>query len=75
MFCSGAESPELIRKTIGLLEKVTQQSLVKKCKIRYNRDLNDCADFPDKFCAAIKKLYPAKLPLEQGSASVINGVL
>ena len=48
--------------------------LVKKCKSRYNRDLlKDCADSPDKFWAAIKKLYPTKLPSQQGSAFVING--
>ena len=48
--------------------------LVKKCKSTYNRDLlKDCADSPDKFWAAIKKLYPTKLPSEQGSAFVING--
>ena len=48
--------------------------LVKKCKSRYNRDLlKDCADSPDKFWTAIKKLYPTKLPSEQGSAFVING--
>ena len=46
--------------------------LVNKCKSRYNRDLlKDCS--PDKFWAAIKKLYPTKLPSEQGSAFVING--
>ena len=49
--------------------------LVNKCKSRYNRDLlKDCADSPDKFWAAIKKLYPTKLPSEQGSAFVINGL-
>ena len=49
-------------------------SLVKKCKSRYNRDLlKDFADSPAKFWAAIKKLYPTKLPSEQGSAFVING--
>ena len=48
--------------------------LVKKCKSRYNRDLlKDCGDSPDKFWAAIKKLYPTKLPSEHGSAFVING--
>ena len=48
--------------------------LVKKCKSNYNRDLlKDCAVSPDKFWAAIKKLYPTKLPSEQGSAFVING--
>ena len=47
--------------------------LVKKCKSRYNRDLlRDCAYSPNKFWAAIKKLYPTKLPPEQGSAFVIN---
>ena len=33
----------------------------------------DCADSPDKFWTAIKKLYPTKLPSDQGSAFVING--
>ena len=48
--------------------------LVKKCKSRYNRDLfKDCTDSPDKFWAAIKKLYPTKLPSEYGSSFVING--
>ena len=48
--------------------------LVKKCKSRYNRDLlKDCTDSPYKFWAAIKKLYPTKLPSEYGSSFVING--
>ena len=48
--------------------------LVKKCKSRYNRDLlKDCTDSPDKFWAAIKKLYPTKLPSEYGSSFLING--
>ena len=48
--------------------------LVKKCKSRYNRDLlKDCTDSLDKFWAAIKKLYPIKLPSEYGSSFVING--
>ena len=48
--------------------------LVKKGKSRHNRDLlRDCADCPGKFSSPIKKLYPTKLPSEQGSAFVING--
>ena len=48
--------------------------LVKKCKSRYNRDLlKDSANSPVKFWSAIKKLYPTKLPSEQGSAFMING--
>ena len=49
-------------------------ALLKKRKSRYNRDLlKDCADSPVKFLSAIKKLYPTKLPFEQGSAFMING--
>jgi len=49
--------------------------IVKKCKSRYHHDLlKDCADSPDKFWAAIKKLYPTKSPSDQGSAFVINGL-
>jgi len=41
----------------------------KKCKSRYHRDLlKDCADSPDKFWAAVKKLSPTKSPCDQGSA-------
>ena len=48
--------------------------LVKTGKSRHNRDLRrDCADCPGKFSSAIKKLYPTKLPSEQGSVLMING--
>ena len=48
--------------------------LIKKCKSKYHQDiLRDSADSPDKFWCAIKKLYPTKLPSEQGSAFQING--
>ena len=36
-------------------------SLVKKCKNKYHRDLlKESANTPDKFWAAIKKVYPTK---------------
>ena len=48
--------------------------LIKRCKGKYHQDiLRDSADSPDKFWSAIKKLYPTKLPSEQGSAFQING--
>ena len=46
----------------------------KKCKSRYCQDiLRETADSPDKFWAAIKKLYSMKLLSEQGSAFQIDG--
>ena len=41
---------------------------------RYHQDiLRETADSPDKFWAAIKKLYSMKLLSEQGSAFQIDG--
>lgn len=65
------------KKTIGLLlngNTIEYLAWLKKCKSRCNRDLlEDCADSPGKFWAAIEKLYPTKLPSEKGLAFVRNG--
>ena len=76
MVCSGKPA-ELIKKTIGLLlngNTIEYLAWLKKCKSRCNRDLlEDCADSPSKFWAAIERLYPTKLPSEKGLAFVRNG--
>ena len=50
-------------------------SLVKKCKNNYHKDLlKESANTPDKFWAAIKKVYPAKSSVSNtGTVFEING--
>ena len=49
-------------------------SLVKKCKSNYYKDLlQEKASSPDKFWSAIKKLYPTKITTGSVAAINING--
>ena len=76
MVCSGkpAKKNQENDRSSYNRQRNSVSGLVKKCKSRYNRDLlKDSANSPVKFWSAIKKLYPTKLPCEQGSAFMING--